>query len=480
MTIKRQYSLPKCSLQLEGMSSVEPGSVGSRPLLSVVLQAECYFKDLDLRLSGGRDFLESLATAVSRYSQEVLSGVSQPIATEGNVEGVRLWRGEQPGQHHLSWSPPEGEMVEVQLNTLQLADLVDAIDQFYADSRTLPELTLKLAPVSRRYRQADVPLAVRSQPVLTGVGVLAIAAALLFFIPVPEVKNPKVAYEENIEETIAEDAAEDTTEEPETDDPDMDDPDVDSPDAEDEADEDDSNERDSGDAEDTISADELEDLLASGETITDATEVQFIQQHLYRELSDAWQNRDRLSEDLAYRITATIDGAIVVYEAIEGTSRSADEQTPLPDLKFLPTQAAIANREATVDFKVVFTEDQVLQINPWDGLQGSPTLGDQIRDRGTLRKLQDELRETLVKKWDEDVDTRGNDLIFRVSVAEDGAIADYQAQNNAAYTLEAETPLPKLLKPEAGRQIGSVVPDEPLGQFQVVFKAGGVVEVGPF
>ncbi|MEM8637342.1 MAG: DUF4335 domain-containing protein [Cyanobacteria bacterium P01_G01_bin.54] len=488
MTIKRQYSLPKCSLQLEGMSaaSTEDNEIGSnRPLLSVLLQAECIFPDLEPRLRGGRDFLESLVNGVSRYAQGVLSGLSNPTAQRES--GVQLWPSDRPGYHCLVWSPPEEQPVELELSTLHLADLVDAIDQFFADPRTLPDMTLQLTPVSRRYRQADTPLAVRAQPLLTGLGSLAVASLLLFFIPVPEVEEPSVPPTETTEErdetaqadpegtsdeTEPEGSPPETEDEPETDEPQTDEPEVDA------APETAPPER--ADSGETITAAELETLLSQGETITNPTEVRYIQQYLYRELNWAWQERDRLPADLAYRVTTTIDGAIVAYEPVAGTPENRDDLTPLPELEFLPTQAAIAQREATVDFNVVFTQNQVLQVNPWHGYAGQPTLGERIEDAETLGQLQDELGETLGEDWNEEIDTLGNELVFRVGVTAAGAIADYQAQNNAAFTLSGLTPLPDRLDPNAGRQPGSVIPDEPLGQFQVVFKPDGIVEVSPF
>ncbi|NEO87040.1 MAG: DUF4335 domain-containing protein, partial [Spirulina sp. SIO3F2] len=375
-TIKRQYSLPKCSLQLEGMATDDSAS-GARPLLSMLLHAECHFTDGNQRLTGGRDFLESLVNAVSLYAQEVLSGLAHPA--EGNeTTGVQLQPSEQPGYHHLRWSPSEGQPVEVELNTLQLADLIDAVDQFFADSRTLPDLTLQLAPVSRRYRQAEVPVGVRAQPLVTGLGGLAIAALALFFVPIPEVQEPEFIPEEETEEVSeADDAAESPDDEvgssPDSDDEDGE-SDTASEDADEVADEDEAADESEiaaadsprrADAGETITAAELEALLEDGETIADPTEVKYIERYLYREINRNWDDRDRLTEDLAYRVTATIDGAVVAYEPIETTPAEGEDFTPLPDMTFLPTQAAIAEREATVDFKVVFTQGQALQVNPW-------------------------------------------------------------------------------------------------------------------
>lgn len=532
-TIKRQYSLPKCSLQLEGMATDDSAS-SSRPLLSMLLQAECHFTDGNQRLTGGRDFLESLVKAVSLYAQEVLSGLGNPAEAEVTA-GVQLWPSEQPGCHHLRWSPPEGPPIELELTTLQLADLVDAVDQFFADSRTLPDLTLQLAPVSRRYRPAEVPVGTQAQPLVMGLGSLAIAALALFFVPIPEVQEPEVRPEAETEDVSAASGSDEPdTDEPEASgsSPDEEDEDSDVPadaDPDDEASDDEDSEvvadKDDEDGEgvtdtdaddeisevsddevsddeadepndaaperprrttvdrdrgETITAAELEALLEDGETIADPTDVKYIERYLYREINQSWDDREDLREDLAYRVTATVDGAIVAYEPIETTPAEGEDLTPLPDLTFLPTQAAIAAREATVDFKVVFTRGQALQVNPWHGYAGRPELGERIDARDAIADLQEELADALDDGWDEDKDTRGNDLVFRVAVTEDGAIADYYPQNNAAFSLVAETPLPELLDPAAGRETGSVIPSEPLGQFQVVFKPDGVVEVSPF
>ncbi|MDB9495801.1 DUF4335 domain-containing protein [Spirulina major CS-329] len=481
MSIKRQYNLPNVRLQLDGMNpsliTTDSAATGQRPLMSIVTNVECHFSNSEQFLSGGREFLDSLVRAVSQYGQEVLSGIPHPLAHEPAI--VRLMKGDKPDRHLLVSETPDGQTVNIHLNTLELFDLVDVVDQFCSDTRTLPDLQLTLEPISRRHRLADVPAHERAMPLMSGVGSLAIAAVLLFFLPVPEVTIPEDRPAEATEQTDGEDLA--------TDDPPL------TP--EDEADEEAANEEAdelaATEAEDPpaqptgdrISSRELEALLTDAEPIEDPTELDFIQRYLFREISGNWDDRDAVTEDLAFRVSATIDGSIVAYEAVDDTPASADELTPLPDLEFAPTQAAIEAREAIADYKVVFTRNGVLQINPWAGYQGRPGYGETIDDPDTLAQIQDDLIDTLRDVWDEDGETLGNDLIFRVGVTESGAIADYQPQNNAAFQLEGNTPLPDLLTPEAAgidRERGSVIPSEPMGQFQVIFKEGGRVEVSPF
>ena len=80
---------------------------------------------------------------------------------------------------------------KVDLTTVQLFDLVEAIDQFFADTQTLPELSLQLTPISKRYVKSAEPLAKRSLPAVVGVSSLALVAMAFFLGPVPEVQRPR-------------------------------------------------------------------------------------------------------------------------------------------------------------------------------------------------------------------------------------------------------------------------------------------------
>ncbi len=192
MNIRRQYSLPNCTLVIDGLSDGN-SSTNPRPTLSIIVSAKCQFVDMDQTLEGGRTFLENLAQGVSRYAQECLSGVHHPPLHARDGEYVELMALPDPAHHQLTWYPaPELHQspVALTLSTVQMFDLVEAVDQFMADSQTLPDFSLTLEPVSRRFRQPDEPLAQRTIPAILGVASLAIAASLLFFLPIPEVKEP--------------------------------------------------------------------------------------------------------------------------------------------------------------------------------------------------------------------------------------------------------------------------------------------------
>ncbi|MGF1479753.1 MAG: DUF4335 domain-containing protein [Cyanophyceae cyanobacterium] len=202
MTIRRQYSLPNCTLILEGLSNDSAAGLSSeRPPLSLLVNAECRFVGIQQILSGGRDFLDSLVKAVSAYAQEYLSELPHPQPQEG-TDTVSLARTANKNVHRLVWQSGPSQTVELDLTTVQLFDLVEAVDQLFADSQTLPELTLSLQPVSRRYRQAEEPLVQRAAPAALGTASVALAAIAFFFIPVPEVRDPEPVLESNPSETL--------------------------------------------------------------------------------------------------------------------------------------------------------------------------------------------------------------------------------------------------------------------------------------
>ncbi|ACK68257.1 conserved hypothetical protein [Rippkaea orientalis PCC 8801] len=196
MSIRRQYSLPNCTLVLEGLSDsfgTNDATMG-RPVLSILVNAECHFVGIPQKLQGGRTFVENLAKAVSAYAQEYLSGVPHPQEVVSEEDSIRLEKIPDTHLHRLTWQAnPKTEQppLELELTTVQLFDLVEGIDQFFADSQTLPDLTLQLRPLSRRYRVPDEPLVQRAVPATLGIVSLAIAGLALFFLPIPEVREPE-------------------------------------------------------------------------------------------------------------------------------------------------------------------------------------------------------------------------------------------------------------------------------------------------
>lgn len=190
MTIQRKYMLPNCTLILEGLSvATGTQSTDVRPVLSMLVNAECYFPTSKQPLTGGRDFFESLAQAVSGYAQEFLSKVHHPEAHKNEPGAVQLHKIDN--NRHRLIVQSENRQEEIDLTTVQLFDLVEAVDQFFADSQTLPDLSLQLSPVSKRYAGSKQPLVKQAVPATVGVSSLALAAIAFFFVPIPQVQRPE-------------------------------------------------------------------------------------------------------------------------------------------------------------------------------------------------------------------------------------------------------------------------------------------------
>lgn len=477
MTIRRQYSLPNCTLILEGLSDGAATAVGgqldTRPLMTMLVNAECRFVGQEQYLSGGRDFFDSLVISVSRYAQEFLSQVPHPKPPGDKPDLVQLQKLKDKNLHRLTVLPVaealpagfglgmeanptsyaanrQGIPVQMDLTTVQLFDLVEGIDQFLADRRTLPDLTVSLEPVSKRYRKADQPVAKRAAPAAVGISTLALSAIAFFLLPVPQVRKP-AALQPSPTETTANNSN--------------------------------NNSQPTGTPTSTpISDSELEKVLTQAPEITDPTQLGFLQRFLYNKINHTWKNPESVNQKLEYRLAVGKDGAIIGYKEVGRTSIDARQQTPLPDLLYLPTTGSVAATEPIAQFRVVFRSKGVLEVSPWRGYTGKRTLGPEITDPAVLQGLSDKLSEQIRQSWST-TPTFSSELKYRVAVTEDDVIADYEAKNQAAFDYVKQTPLNSLIKPEAAglsKENTGAFPQKPLAQFRVIFKPNGSLEVSPY
>jgi hypothetical protein len=103
------------------------------------------------------------------------------------------------------------------------------------------------------------------------------------------------------------------------------------------------------------------ELSAIEEPIADRTTLEALVRTLRRDIAD---HLDPLSanQDLTYQVRLTADGEVVGYAPVDAESGLLAAETPLPAL------VSAANTEEDVaDFRVVFTEDGVIQVSPWEG-----------------------------------------------------------------------------------------------------------------
>lgn len=375
MNIQRKYSLPNCTLLLEGLSDAAKAAhyQEMRPELSILVNAECYINGYNQPLVGGREFFESLVRAVSGYAQEFLSNVSNPQAHNQNSELVELQK-ISTNQHRLivhseiasngfesnpNYNKPP---IQMDLNTVQLFDLVEAVDQFFADTQTLPELSLELQPVARRYGGTSQALLKQALPAGIGVSSVAVAAIAFSLIPAPKIlpPEPKVQEETSSRVPSTNSAAPKTTTPPDvatsvpipinvatpTPTP----IDVATP-----------------TTETAPKITDLEALLNTVTEITDREQLRVLNSQVYEKINPAWSGRLGLKQDLVYRVGVTADGAIVGYKAVNEGANEEIELTPLPKLLYNRANSSPIANEPIAQFRVVFTNTGVLQVSPWWG-----------------------------------------------------------------------------------------------------------------
>jgi hypothetical protein len=477
MNIQRKYSLPNCTLLLEGLSDVTISTHFQelRPELSILVNAECYLSSYNQPIAGGREFFESLVRTVSAYAQEFLSNVPNPQAHNRESELVEFQKIDT--NHHqliVHSEIPTGGLesqvlnqgkepaIQVDLNTVQLFDLVEAVDQFFADTQTLPELSLELQPVTRRYSASSQGVLKQVVPASVGISSLAVAAVAFSLIPPPQVRLPEPKSEEQTSTTIPTASPTPTIRTASTASPIA------------------SRTRTrSASASVTPIIKDLEALVNSVPEITDPSQLRALNRQVYNQINPVWSNRSEFTEDLIYRLGVAADGSIIGYKAVSKGSNEAVNKTPLPKILYNPATRNITN-EPIAQFRVVFTKLGVLEVSPWRGYVKTPeVIGEKITDSSTVRDLNRKLYNTIRQNWSA-TPTFSKDLKYRVAVNKGGVIADYEPLNQVAFDFFRETPLPQMFQSVYGSNLAAPNNKEALAHFQVIFNPSGRLEVKPW
>ncbi|MGD1856328.1 MAG: DUF4335 domain-containing protein [Leptolyngbyaceae cyanobacterium] len=478
MTIQKQYVLPNCSLILEGLSA------DASNVLSILANAEFKLVGLEAPLAGGSDFFKAMASAVSAYCQRLLSGVDHPDHMDETLVAVAP----DEGQYHQLRVKPE--LIEnssgpqtFRLSTVQLFDMAEAIDQFCADTQTLPDFSLSLAPLPRKYVRSDEPLVQRAMPPLLGLGTVAIAALGLFLLPVPELREPENPLEQPSADLL--DAPETPLE----------------------------NETDAADTPaEAASAPNETDTPVQNTAITDSTQIAALQQQVEQTLTDGLDAT--FDQPLRYQVSVAENGDIVGYSHSDDASLDADDSTPLPDLPYIPVDNGAVG--AIAQFDVTFTPDGAVEVvseqvvvpepdaadseetapdaQPEDTSESDsqPTSDSQaslpetdsdvsigtltaqidtpIQDADRIYELNQELRRTITRNRADD--WSGPTVRYRVRLDEQGNVTGYEADDAAAQRYAAASQIPSLVK--------TVSADNPQLDFLVVINDENVVEVNPW
>jgi Domain of unknown function (DUF4335) len=487
MVMRRKYSLPNCTLILEGLSET-PSDRENPSILSVLVNAECHLQGYPQPLGGGRDFLESLVRVVSRYTQEILSGVRVPPPPDSPPELIQLAPIDKNLHRLTAMTDPDGTSLggiprHLDLNSVQLFDLVEAIDQFLEDSCALPDWSLGLQPIPRKYANTGKPLVQRAAPVALGVSSLAAAALVLSFLPIPkEIRRPEEPVPQSANgESVEGTQANSGTGEPPTSTPPAE-PAItaESASPSPKTSPSEAKTQSSPASEKKESEGDLPKTLGTPEEITDPTQLNQLRQSLAEQIRQESDAKPTAESDLVYRVNVGQDGSVIGYKPENQAAKDYQGETPLTALRYVPTEGGTATAESQAEFRVVFKNDGALEVSPLKGYSGKPSPPPEITDDVEVRRLAGETRSLIYDNWKtEPIFER--ELEFRVGVTEDGKIVEYEPINQPAYDYGGETPLSEL------RQSGGALVQEegelqqkPLAQFKVVFTPKGVVEISPW
>jgi hypothetical protein len=477
MTIRRQYTLPNCNLILEGMSGED--ALNPQAPMTVLLNAECQFPGISDPLVGGRDFLEALIAAVSRYAQCLLSGV--PVRSKPGDAAAQVSLAAAEGHRHCLTlaSQEKGDdpsSTVITLTTVQLFDLMEAIDQLLADGQTLPNLSLNLASVPRRDTQPQEPLVQRAAPLAVGTSSLVAAAALLFLVPNPEVDPERLQRRDSATPATETSDSPDAVTEP--------------PSADSEA------------SPDRVEAPEAAAALArlaDAPAIEEGDALTQLQAQLVADLTAAL-GETTFETDLIYQVAMAETGEILGYRAESDPALLAVDATPLPELTYVPVDPEARVDEPVAQFQVTFGADGTVTATPIvsatprsadpeteeadeaaataettaavDSPPLSADITTEVDDRDRLQAMNDDLYGTLRDARDRrEFDT---DLVYRVRWTETGELVGFEPDSNTAADEISATPLPELLV------LNPPDDDAPQADFRVVFGEDGVLEVSPW
>ena len=440
--LQKSYTLPNCTLVLDGMT--DPSSSAPPGAMTMLTNAVCRFLGQEKQLSGGSDFFNSLIQAVNRYAQQQLSGLRTNRAEAGLVQITKT----SEGLHEFSVQPEEAAGTEgqhVSLTTVQLFDLVEAIDQFLADRSTLPSTKLGLQPLSKREIPSQESTGQRLAAPAIGTASLIAAAAAFFLVGAPEVERPKT---DPVRETVEslEGGTGDTS---------------------------------SGEtSEDLIAPDEIAEVEVAPLEITDEAELETISETVFDEIDVAWNQSGFLEfkTDAVYQVSASAEGEIMGYRGANPLAQNIAAELPISELIYVPASEEAIAEEPVALLRVVFRPNGRLEVEPWGDVpfeEAAANVGEGALPEESLQEMENnaliaDLYNQIDREWTST--SFDENLEFRVNTNIDGDIVSFEALNGAAKGSQDETPLPDLQNAEAG---GETSP------FKVVFTAEDDLEITP-
>ncbi len=100
--------------------------------------------------------------------------------------------------------------------------------------------------------------------------------------------------------------------------------------------------------------------------ITDLTKLEKLNQKLYDQIDQGWEQTPTWYEDLVFRVKINADGTIVSFEPINQSAQDFAGKTPLPKLLNNNSEIVTQKKSETL-FRVVMTPTGLLEVSPWYG-----------------------------------------------------------------------------------------------------------------
>ena len=98
--------------------------------------------------------------------------------------------------------------------------------------------------------------------------------------------------------------------------------------------------------------------------ITDRTQLQELSLKLYDRINQGWQTSPTFTQNLVYRVSASLDGAIANFEPLNQPAKDFTQETPLANLQKSSQPESNSGAVPAAKLTVVFTPSGVLEVNP--------------------------------------------------------------------------------------------------------------------
>lgn len=158
------------------------------------------------------------------------------------------------------------------------------------------------------------------------------------------------------------------------------------------------------------------------------------------------------------------------YLAVDSQKKLPDKSPEVVPFTNTSTETAIASSPTDKTVQAVPVSAGQQQVQAVDGTNQTA----EITDRVKLDELALKVYDRIDRSW-QTSPTFNQNLVYRVSTSQDGAIGNFEPLNQPAKDHTQETPLPNLLKSSETSSNSAA----PVAKFTVVFAPTGTLEVNP-